>query len=172
MTTEIRLNAMHLALALKPRTAADLVRDAGVIADFLEERDPSVSTDAPAPAKPRASRKAAVETQAAAPNESGVKPVVATSAVPAPAAATDVFGDTPAATQAAAVTEEPKAEKAKAATMDDVRAKLVAVQTHFGKKDEAMKLLAKYSPVLSGLKEADYAKLIEDCDAALKKPKS
>lgn len=72
----------------------------------------------------------------------------------------DLFGDEPV-----------KEEKAKKVTMDDVRAKLVEVQTKFKHKDHALACLKKVSGglVLSGLKEEDFGKLVDLCTSALTK---
>lgn len=75
----------------------------------------------------------------------------------------DLFGDDPA--------PEVKEEKAKEVTMDDVRAKLVEVQTKFKHKDHALACLKHVSGgvILGGLKKEDYAKLVGVCTAALAK---
>ncbi len=71
--------------------------------------------------------------------------------------------------------EKPKEEvkKAKAATMEDVRAALVQVQTALKHKDHALKLLGKHTvpkgtQVLSKLPEANYAALIAEAAESVK----
>lgn len=73
--------------------------------------------------------------------------------------------------------EKPAAKKeekkAKAATLDNVREKLVEVQTALKHKDHAIALLAKHTvpkgtKALSALPEANYAALIAEGDASIK----
>ncbi len=73
----------------------------------------------------------------------------------------DLFGDP----------EPAKEEKVKEVTIDDVRAKLVEVQTKFKHKDHALACLKKISGgmVLSGLKKEDHGKLVDLCTEVLKK---
>jgi hypothetical protein len=72
----------------------------------------------------------------------------------------DLFDDEP-------VNDEPVKE----ITVDDVRAKLVMVQTKFKSADHARGLLKKFSTTgtLGGLKKEDHAKLAALCDNELAK---
>lgn len=135
------------------------------IATALERLASAPATGLPPEEKteaPKVTRRRA----AAAPAEQTTAPVVQETAAPAKEPEStdketdDLFGEEPA-----------KEEKVKEVTIDDVRAKLVEVQTKFKHKDHALACLKKISGgmVLSGLKKEDHGKLVDLCTEALKK---
>lgn len=122
-----------------------------------------------APASPKRSSKAQSTESPKASASAETKPAEDTVASASEASSTsssdketdDLFGDP----------EPAKEEKVKEVTIDDVRAKLVEVQTKFKHKDHALACLKKISGgmVLSGLKKEDHGKLVDLCTEALKK---
>lgn len=78
----------------------------------------------------------------------------------------DMFGED----EKPAETKKAETKKEVKKTLDDVRAALVAAQTALKSKDKAVALLTEVAgaPVLSKLKEEDFGKLIDKCNAAVK----
>jgi hypothetical protein len=170
--SETRQTALWMALELKERllTPESIVNAAGQFHAFLEAvgapEQPAV------PQKPAPRKRASPSQDAGTPAASGASsaeahpaPESGKTAAPAqePSSASpspvDVFSDEK---------PTPPASDAPAATIEQVRAALVAVQTKDGKKDRAFAELQKLAPTLSALKAEDYGKLIAACNALLK----
>jgi hypothetical protein len=145
LTTEIsnREKALHLSVGAGG-TPAEVVERATAYLAFL------CAEGVEAPKAPKAKKATSAPV------------VVAAAEAPAPAISP---GNTPPASAGAA---QPAVQTAAAATLDDVRAALVARQTRDGTKVNAQAILEKYSPtkVTGGLKKEDYAKVIAECIAA------
>ncbi len=89
----------------------------------------------------------------------------------APSEEEDLYGEAPKA--AAAVKETAKETKAKALTVDDVRARLVDLQTKAGTSAAAKDMIKKYSKnqttVISSVPEDKFVAMVAEIDAALAK---
>lgn len=172
-TTDLRKEALGLALNLHHNTPEEAVRSATLFYGFItggvdapvEVVVAAAATPAAAAAKKGKPAKAAVT--AVTENAAAANPTTAAQ----PASGGDVFGDEPAATTAAAdpkpaAEAKPAADK-KAPTEDDVRSKLTAVQSKFGNKEKALEAMRKYAATVGAVKESDRAALIADCDKLL-----
>ncbi len=177
-----RQSALQFAVTLGHKDAASLVSAAETINAFLAaapeqqlglnsnsvlgslnaQQSTQEKTEAPKATRQRRSSTASGETKVEEPSKPSQEASTETAQPSTDKETDDLFGDDPA---------PAKEEKVKEVTPDDVRAKLVEVQTKFKHKDHALACLKKISGgmVLSGLKKEDHGKLVDLCTEALKK---
>jgi hypothetical protein len=193
MTIESTLERIAIALEAIAKTDAQGVAVGAAIAATNAQAVATLQ----APKAPR-SRKAV----AAAPSElssatteqptkpsSGTEDLFGEDASPAPSAASivstktetptapseeeDLYGEAPKAAAATAATTTTPTAKAKALTVDDVRAKLVDLQTKAGTSAAAKDMIKKYSKnqttVISSVPEDKFVAMVAEIDAALAK---
>lgn len=161
---EIALHCAIETLRIKPE-GTDVLAAAASYAVFL------AGNDVPKEEAPKATRQSRKTTATAATDtasnaqQTAVETSSVATASPSDKETDDLFGnDEP------AKVEEKKAPKL---TIDNVKAKLVEVQTALGHKDHAIALLAKHTvpkgtKVLSSLPEGSWAALIAEADKSIK----
>jgi hypothetical protein len=144
----------------------DVIDTANKMLTFLdgepEHQNPEQQkSTAVAPKAPRQKKTAAVAT---APVGTTMTETPIRADAPAPSDLDDLFGEDP-------KTEPVKEEKAKAATIEDVRNALVEAQTALGGKDHAIAILVKFTTnadkALAKLPESKYGDLIKACASAV-----
>lgn len=190
LSSALRLAEVNggLATANAPHSVNEVAGNATVFLSFLEGNYKHVLAGAAAPegAPPKATRQkkaAANPATDAGAYGAGSASQDATSAAEASsgetqktapasgAAKDDMFGeDEKAAETKKSETKKTEIKKEIKKTLDDVRAALVAAQTALKSKDKAIAILTEVAGagVLSKLKEEDFGKLIDKCNAAVK----
>lgn len=164
METTNKYLALSLAAGIAGITIKDMVPTATEFLAFLDGEGAA----APKAAGKSAAKKAVTESADAPDADATPADDASPPAKDAPAAGGDLdfFGED----------EKPAKEekkKVKAATLEQVREKLVEVQTALKHKDHAIALLSKHTvpkgtKALSALPEANYAALIAEGDASIK----
>lgn len=158
-----------MATANAPHSAQEVAGNAVVFLSFLEGTYKNVlaGTAVPEGTPPKATRqRKAASTATEQENAQSDTVTSATEAAASTAKSDDMFGED----EKPAETKKAETKKGVKKTLDDVRAALVAAQTALKSKDKAVALLTEVAgaAVLSKLKEEDFGKLIDKCNAAVK----
>lgn len=160
---------MALSLAVQ-KGGADVVADANAYLTFLDG-SPAETGGASSPKATRQRNAAATATEPAGSTETETSAPAGAQSDSNSTGKDDMFGEDekPAETKKSK-TKKTEIKKEIKKTLDDVRAALVAAQTALKSKDKAIAILTEVAGagVLSKLKEEDFGKLIDKCNAAVK----
>jgi hypothetical protein len=185
---QLALNMAIMTPGISTEAVVDVARSYLRFMQGADDKAPAPTPEATAPKASRGKKAATAGTAAAEPGTAATANTTAADPTPAAPASpsNDMFGEeaanTKAPAEAAAATPagnatQPKKDapaasgKAKAPTLDEVRAAMVDVQTKCGGKEAAKALLVKFTTggkaLYSELPEGKYADLIAACKKAV-----